>query len=388
MFSLFKLCSKNAAAEPSARLKIGKRCGELGIILNTLLFAAKLTAGLFSGSVAVCADAFNNLTDASSSIVSLIGFKISASEADSEHPLGHARAEYISGLVVSIVIILIGLEILRESFSKMIHPEPVSFTPPVLIILCAAIVIKLFMMFYNMRLGKIISSKTLIATAYDSRNDAIATSSVLLCAMISYFKGVDLDGVFGALVAIFVIISGALLVKETMSPLLGEAPDPGTVAKIKEKILSYPDVLGAHDLIIHDYGPRRRFASVHVEMPAEADILKSHETIDDIERYFLAHDNINLIIHLDPIVTEGNSSLRNIVEEIARGIDAGFTIHDLRLIPGKEETCVVFDCVRSASCTLSEDEITDRFHSELSKINPGYVPIVTIDSSFAPVQHF
>ena len=389
MFSFLKpVLSKNASIEPDTRLVIGKRCGALGIILNILLFAAKLSAGLFSKSLAVCADAFNNLTDASSSIVSLIGFKIAACDADSEHPFGHARAEYISGLVVSIVIILIGFELLRESFARIIRPEPVSFTPVVLIVLCAAILIKLFMMFYNLRVGKIISSKTLLATASDSRNDAIATTAVLICAVLSYFTSIDLDGVFGALVALFVIISGAFLVKETMSPLLGEAPDPETVARIKEKILSYPNVIGTHDLIIHDYGPGRRFASVHVEMPAEADILKSHETIDDIERYFLAHDNINLIIHLDPIVTNDNSSLRCLVEEIAKGIDPGFTVHDLRVIPSKVDIHVVFDCVKPASCLLSEEEITSRFRSELSKINPSYVPIVTIDSSFAPVQHF
>lgn len=285
----------------NVRASYGKLSGKVGIFCNAFLFAVKFIMGTISGSVSITADAVNNLSDAASSVISLIGFKMAEKPADEDHPYGHARYEYLSGLTVAVMIILIGFELFKTSFDKVLHPSTVDFSIALVIVLAVSILIKLWMALFNKSLGKKINSSALEATAADSRNDVISTSAVLAAAVISHFFKINLDGYMGIAVAVFILYSGIGLVKDTLDPLLGKAPEPELVDYIQKKILSYDGVLGTHDLMIHDYGPGRKFASVHVEMAAEGDVLKSHDVIDNIERDFLSKDNLNIIVHYDPM---------------------------------------------------------------------------------------
>ncbi len=286
------------------RSAYGKAASLVGIGCNVLLFAGKLVAGLLSSSVAIMADAVNNLSDASSSLISLLGFKLADRPADAEHPYGHGRFEYLSGMTVAVMILAIGVELLRSSVGKIFAPEPIVFSWVSVGVLAASIVVKCWMAAFNANMGRRIGSTTLEATASDSRNDVITTSAVLLCTMIARLTGLDLDGYVGAAVAVFILVSGVSLIKETLNPLLGNAPSPELVGRIREKLMSYPGVLGVHDLMIHDYGPGRQFASVHVEMSARRDPIESHEVIDGIERDFLKDERLHLVVHYDPVATD------------------------------------------------------------------------------------
>ena len=371
--------------EETIRLSKGAHCSIMGIFLNLFLFAIKLTASIISGSLAAIADAFNNLTDASASIISFIGFRLSAINADDEHPYGHARAEYLSALVVAMVIVIIGFEFIKTSIREIFSPSEITVSPIIFIIMLISVVIKLFMGVYNKKVGKKINSKVLIATSTDSFNDAIMTTGVIISYIIASFTSFNPDGIISLILALFIFISGISLVKSTFDPLLGQAPDGETVEYIKTKILSYPNILGAHDLIIHDYGPERRFASVHVEMAAENDVLLSHDIIDKIERDFLTNDGINMIIHFDPIATNDDklNSLRRTILNIATKIHPDCTIHDLSL----SGNTIYFDCVRPSDCTLSDDALIAAFDVSLRLLNPDYNVKITIDSSFSPIIH-
>ena len=331
----------------AVRAKCGALSGWVGIFCNIFLFIAKLVAGFLAGSVSVMADAVNNLSDASSSLISLFGFKLSGKPADKEHPYGHARFEYLSALMVSILICVIGVELLRSCFDKILNPTATDFGAVSVSILVVSIGIKLWMMLFAKNIGKRIKSKTLIATAMDSRNDVIATLAVLTGGIISKIYEINLDGYIGLGVALFILYSGFMLVKDTLDPLLGKAPEEELVNDIQDKILSYDGVLGTHDLLVHDYGPGRIFASVHVEMAAEEDVLKSHDIIDNIERDFYEHDGIHLIVHYDPIVTDDSevNDARRLIMNIVRGIHPTLSIHDLRIVPGPTHTNLIFDCV-------------------------------------------
>lgn len=368
------------------RARYGKIAGWVGIICNTLLCVGKFIAGIISGSVSITADAANNLSDASSSVVSLIGFRLSGKRADEEHPYGHARYEYISGFVVAILVIVIGVELLRSSIERIITPQPVEFSMVSVAVLCASIVVKLGMMIFNTRMGRKIESQTLIATAADSRNDCITTAAVLAAALISHFANVELDGIMGTLVAAFILYSGAGLVKDTLSPLLGEAPSPEMAESIRKKILSYPGVLGAHDLIVHDYGHGRKFATVHVEMAAEADVIKNHEVIDDIERDFL-HEGINMLVHFDPVETDNSDvcEIRRELERIAGVIDSRLSIHDLRLLGCGDERKAYFDVVVPKELGINEKELRSEITRFLQQKYPGISCDITIDYSFAAI---
>lgn len=371
----------------NVRILYGKFSSWVGIFCNILLFIGKLIAGTISGSVSIIADAVNNLSDASSSIISLFGFKLSSRPADEEHPFGHGRYEYLSGLMVSFLIMVIGLELFQTSIEKIIHPTDVHFHIFICVIMLASIAVKLWMAAFNRKIGKLIHSQTLIATAADSRNDVISTTAVLLAAIISHFTHLNLDGIMGLGVAIFILYSGFGLTKETLDPLLGKAPDPEFVKAIKTKILSYPGILGTHDLIIHDYGPGRQFASVHVEMAAEEDSLKCHDLIDNIERDFKDEFHLHMIIHYDPIITNDSSvnNLRRWISEEVKKIDPALSIHDLRIVPGTTHTNVIFDCVVPSSIPISDDEIIRFISTAVSEKYPGYICIITIDSSFAAI---
>lgn len=287
--TLVRLFVKNSrdTTDPAVRTAYGNLASWVGIFCNLLLCAGKFLAGTLSGSISIAADAVNNLSDASSSVVSLIGFKLGARPADDEHPYGHARFEYLAGLAVAVMVLVIGVELLKSSVDKILHPAAVTFSWVAMAVLAASIAVKLWMSLFNRTLGKRINSGSLIATAADSRNDVLTTSAVLVASLISHFANVELDGWMGAAVALFILYSGVGLIKDTIDPLLGLAPDPELVQHIHDKIMSYPGVLGTHDLMVHDYGPGRQFASVHVELAAEDDVMASHELIDDIERDFL-----------------------------------------------------------------------------------------------------
>lgn len=366
----------------NGRLNGGKRCSIIGIFANLFLFSIKLTASIISGSLSAIADAFNNLSDASASIVSFIGFRFAEKRADDEHPYGHARAEYLSALIVAMFILLIGFELIKTAVKEIFSPSHIEVSPTVLGILIVSVVIKIIMAVYNHRIGKEISSKTLIATAQDSRNDAIITTGIIVGYIITYYTHLSLDGYISLFISLFIFISGISLIKSTMDPLLGKAPDKELVGYIRKKILSYPHILGTHDLIVHDYGVERRFASVHVEMAAEHDVIESHDIIDRIEDDFLTEDNIHMIIHFDPIVTDDNvRSLRRTVSNIASKIHPECTIHDLRV----KENCVSFDCVKPEGCNISDEALIAAFDVAIRLTNPDYKVLVKIDTSFSPV---
>ena len=301
-----------------------------------LLCIAKALVGILSGSVSIVADALNNLSDASSNIVSVLGFKLASKPADPEHPYGHGRFEYLSGLVVAVLVLMIGVELVKSSIDKVLNPSPVEFSLALVVVLAGSMAVKLWMAHLNCVLGERIKSETLLATAQDSKNDVIATGAVLACAIIAYVAGIELDAWVGLAVGLYIGWSGIELIRDTVNPLLGQAPDPELVAHIRSKIMSYPGVLGTHDLMVHDYGPGRQFASAHVEMAAETDPMESHDTLDNIEQAFKDDDGLIVTLHYDPIVTNDPHvvDMRNKIDAMAKSIDGEASIHDLRCVPG------------------------------------------------------
>ena len=333
-------------ADRAVRTAYGNLACIVSVVCNLLLFAGKTAVGTLAGSVSITADGMNNLSDASSNIVSLVGFWLGGKPADKEHPYGHARYEYLAGLAVSVMILVIGIELGKESLAKVISPTPVEFSWLSTCVLVASILVKLWMSGFNRKVGNLIHSDTLIATAADSRNDVISTSAVLVASLVAHFTNFDrLDGIMGLAVALFILYSGFGLVKDTLDPILGAAPDPELVEHIQKKAQSYPDVLGMHDLMIHDYGPGNRLVSFHLEMPAEGDVMAMHDEIDQMEKDFFANDGLIVTIHFDPVVTSDPhvTELREFVEKTAHGIDPEINIHDLRIVPGNTHTNVIFD---------------------------------------------
>ncbi len=372
--------------DPKVRGAYGKLSGFVGIVCNLILFGLKLFVGWLSASVSIMADAFNNLADASSSIISLIGFKLAERPADKDHPYGHGRYEYLSALVVAALVLVVGVELFKSSFDKILNPSVVVLSLPSILILCASVVMKFWMLFFNRRTGMLIRSQALLATAADCRNDAFTTVAVLLAAVISHFVNVDLDGYIGLAVSIFILISGVRMLKETIDPMLGSAPDAEEIERIRDKLLSYPGVLGMHDLMVHDYGPCRKFASVHIEMAAEEDVLFSHDLIDNIEKDFL-EEGLNIIIHYDPILTKDpiTNDIRKQVETAVKGIDERLTIHDLRVVPGPTHTNLVFDCVKPLEVKIEDEELKRMIAERVKMIDSKYICVITVDQSYAPI---
>lgn len=388
---LVKLFVKNyeQAQLPEVRASYGKLSGMVGIVCNILLFGVKFLLGTLTASVAITADAFNNLGDASSGIVSFLGFKMASRPADKEHPYGHARYEYLAGLTVCVLILVIGVELLKESFLKIMKPQPVVFSWVTIVVLLSAIGVKLWLAVFNKTLGKKINSQTLLATAADSRNDVIATGAVILATVLSYVTKLSLDGYMGLLVALFILYSGVNLVKETLDPILGKAADEELVKEIEKRIMGYPGVFGTHDLMIHDYGPGRQFGSVHVEVAAEEDVLKSHDMVDNIERDFLRELNIHLIVHMDPIITKDESvrDLRHWLSKEVKKVQEDLTIHDLRVVPGETHTNVIFDCVVPRGLKRSDEEIKEAIDSLVKETYPNYYCVITVDHSYTEVMN-
>lgn len=375
---------KDNVTDPKIRSAYGRMCSIVGIVCNVILCGFKMLVGFLSGSVAITADAINNLSDASSSIISLLGFKLSEKPADDEHPYGHGRYEYLSALTVAALVLVIGFEMAGSSLDKILNPAPVDFGLFPVIVLVASILVKLWMALFNNKIGKRINSATLIATAKDSRNDVISTAAVLASAVISHFTSLQLDGWMGMAVALFILYSAYGLIVDSISPLLGDPPSAELVNSINEKILSYPGVLDTHDLIIHDYGPGRKFASVHVEMAAEANVLESHDIIDNIERDLSEEFGMLTSIHYDPVITSDPriDMLKSDILEILAELDEGITMHDLRIVPGNSHTNVIFDCVLPRSSKMSEGEFKSYVSKKVAKKHASHYCVITVDRSF------
>ena len=372
--------------DAAVRTAYGNLASLVGMACNILLCIGKLLAGTLFGSIAIMADALNNLLDASSNVVSLIGFRLAAKAPDAEHPYGHARYEYLAGLVVSVTILAIGLSLLKESALKVLHPTPVAFSWLSIGVLAASILVKLWLSGFNRTVGKKINSETLMATAADSRNDVLTTGAVLLSTILCSLTGYGIiDGIMGVGVAAFILWSGWGLVMDTLSPLLGESPSPELVEHIERTVMSYPGVLGMHDLMVHDYGPGHQFASLHVEFPAETDPLTAHDVIDNIENDFLKKDRLQVTIHYDPIVTADASVgvLRARLQEHARQLDPQLSIHDLRIVPGDSHTNVLFDLVFPAGYTGDIDQMLAKMCQFVKEQDPKYCCVVKVEQSYA-----
>ena len=373
---------KNAAV----RTAYGNLASLVGVACNLLLCLGKLTAGTLFGSIAIMADALNNLSDASSNVVSLIGFKLAAKAPDAEHPYGHARYEYLAGLVVSVTILAIGFSLLKESVVKVLHPTQVVFSWLTVGILVVSILVKLWMSGFNRTVGRKIGSETLMATAADSRNDVLTTGAVLLSTVLCSLTGYGIiDGLMGVGVAAFILWSGWGLVMDTLSPLLGESPSPELVEHIEQTVMGYPGVLGMHDLMVHDYGPGHQFASLHIEFPAETDPLKAHDVIDNIENAFWKKDHLQVTIHYDPIVTSDAvvGVLRARLMEHARQLDPQISVHDLRVVPGDSHTNVLFDLVFPAGYTGDKDQMLAEMCRFVTEQDPKYSCVVKVEQSYA-----
>ena len=364
-----------------SREKQGSLAGAVGIGVNILLFVIKLMAGLLSGSVAIMADAVNNLTDSGSSIIMLVGFRLSAKPADREHPFGHARIEYLCGVIVSFIVLFLGLELGRTSFLKILSPEKAEFGPVALGVLIVSILIKLWLCLFYTRVGRRIDSQSFLATASDSRNDVISTLVVLLGALITRLTSLDLDGFLGLLVAAFIIVSGVKLIMETADPLLGPAPKRELGQGIYEKIRSYEGIIGIHDLTVHSYGQGRTFASVHCEVPAEEDILISHDLIDNIERDFLEQEGIHLVIHLDPVITcdEKANALHEAVLTKVKELYPQSAIHDFRVVWGVTHSNVLFDVAVPFSVADSDQQVKERVSRAVESLDPTYRAVLAVD---------
>ena len=381
---LLRFVTKRASDPQDAQVRsaIGKLSGAVGIISNLLLCALKLLAGALAGSVSVTADALNNLSDATSSIVTLLGFKLAERPADEHHPYGHARYEYLSGLAVAAIIVVIGFELAKTSVEKIINPAAVEFSAVTVLVLCVSIGIKLWMAVFNRKLGDMIRSSALSAAAADSHNDCLATGAVLAAGLVEWLTDWQVDGFMGLAVALFILYSGCVLAKETISPLLGEAADPLLQEQIADYISASPKVLGYHDLMVHDYGPGQRFASLHVEMDKDEDPLLCHEIIDDLERECLKKHGVHLVIHYDPVVTNDPAldRMRALVAAILRVKDERLSIHDFRMVPGAGHTNLIFDVAMPARLQGQEKMIQTALEAALNDLDEGiYYTVITFD---------
>lgn len=367
--------------DPAVRDKCGRVAGAVGIVTNFLLFLMKIIVGTVFHSVSVTADAVNNLTDSGSSVVTLIGFKMASKPADEKHPFGHARIEYLSGVIVSFIVIFLGLQLGMSSIEKILTPEENALTPVALVVLVISILAKLWQCLFYRKVGRMIKSESVEATSKDSRNDVIATSVVLLGTVITMLTGVNLDGYMGAAVALFIVFSGVQLTISTADPLLGQAPEGELVQTITEKMLSYPGIIGMHDLAVHNYGVGRCFASAHCEVDAKNDILVSHDLIDNIERDFSRDLCIHMVIHLDPVIVGDarTDALHRKVQSLVTALYPTVTIHDFRVIWGVTHSNIVFDAAVPFSVKDSDAVITQKLEAEIQKLDPDYRTVVTID---------
>jgi cation diffusion facilitator family transporter len=369
-------------AQYNIRARIGKLSGAVGIICNCLLAAGKLIVGHMTSSMSITADGLNNLSDGASSIVTLLGFKLAEKPADRKHPYGHARIEYIAGLTVAVMILFIGLELGKSSVQKFINPEPIEFSFTAVWVLFASILVKLFMMLFNLKMGRRINSNALLATAADSRNDVMTTSAVLAASIVEHFYDVRIDGVMGIAVSLFILYSGIKLAGETMSPLLGEGANPELQKQITDYINGCPMVLGCHDLMVHDYGPGRRYASIHVEIDKNEDPMACHARIDRMERECLKNYGTHLVIHYDPVVTDDPevNSTKRLVNTIIKVRDGRLTIHDFRMVDDGESVKMSFDMILPEDLRGQEQSIKETVEKALNSLDSKkYYADITFD---------
>ncbi len=384
LLSRWFIRDRDHVTDPAVRRAYGQLCGLTGIGLNVLLFIGKFLAGTISGSIAITADAFNNLSDAGSSVITLLGFRLAGRKPDPEHPFGHGRIEYISGLIVSGLILLMGAELAKTSFDKILHPAAVDFSVIAMVILAVSILVKLYMSLYNRQIGKKINSAAMAATAADSISDAISTSAVLAAMLVAKFSGLMIDGYVGMIVAVLILISGVKAAKETIAPLLGQAPETEFVQQIERIVMSHPPICGIHDLVVHDYGPGRVMISLHAEVPAGGDMLELHDVIDNAESALRRELNCEAVIHMDPIVTDDGitSELRAKVSKLVKTIDERITIHDFRIVPGNTHTNLIFDAVVPFDIGISAQEVSERISRLVSEMDSNYFAVVLVEHSY------
>ena len=365
------------------RRAYGQLCGIVGIALNVLLFAGKFFAGTLSGSIAVTADAFNNLSDAGSSVVTLLGFRLAGRKPDPEHPFGHGRMEYLSGLVVSALILLMGVELAKPSFQKIVHPEEVEFSVVAVVILLCSIAVKFYMSLYNRRIGKKINSSAMVATGIDSLSDTISTAAVLVAMLVGKFSGLMIDGWVGMLVALFILYSACRAAMETVSPLLGQAPEEEFVRRIEELVLAHDEVCGIHDLVVHDYGPGRVMISLHAEVPSSGDILELHDMIDGIEMELREQLDCEAVIHMDPIVTDDalTTELRMKVSALVQEVDPRATIHDFRMVIGPTHTNLIFDAAVPFGGEKSNHQMEEEIKQKVRQMEGAYFAVVRVENT-------
>lgn len=375
---------KDNTKDPDVRTAYGTLGSVTGIIVNILLAGFKYFAGMISGSISVTADAINNLSDAGSSVVSLAGVKLSAKPADKSHPYGHGRLEYISALAVSVLVFLMGFELLKSSIDKILNPVPVKFNWIALVILLMSIFAKLWLGMFNKKLGKKINSAPMMAVMKDCFSDCLATAVALIAIVVSAFSEIAVDGFLGIIVACFILFAGYNIAKDTLGVLLGNPPEKEYVDMIENKILSYDHIVGVHDLIVHDYGPTRRFASAHAEVPANIDIMEAHDVIDLIERDIMNEMGLLISIHMDPIIVDDEriNSLRQMTSDIVKEVDPELSIHDFRVVEGPTHTNLIFDIVLMHTHKDTHEEIINKINEKLSKIDERFFTVITIDHSF------
>ena len=369
---------------PAVRHSYGMLCGIVGILLNILLFFGKFIAGIFSNSIAITADALNNLSDAGSSFITLAGFKLASQKPDPDHPYGHGRMEYLSGLFVSLLILLMAVELLKTSVDKILHPQSTQINPLVIAILAASILVKLYMSYYNQTIGKRIDSTALLATAADSRGDSLSTLLVLASSLISLFTGFQIDGYCGLIVGIFILYSGFNAAKDTINPLLGQAPDKAYVEKIERIVTSHNMILGIHDMMVHDYGPGRVVVSLHAEVPSNGDLLEMHDLIDHIENDLADQCCCEAVIHMDPIAVNDPEvdALKKQLMEIIQSIDDTLKFHDFRIVKGPTHTNLIFDVLVPYNFTLKDNDLIDRIDQKVKECNPSYFIVAKIDHTY------
>ena len=376
--------NREQVEDGAVRRAWGALCGFVGIGLNILLFAGKLAAGTLSGSIAITADAFNNLSDAGSSVVTLLGFRLAGKKPDAGHPFGHGRLEYVSGLIVAGLILLMGAELAKSSLDKILHPEAVTFSWLAAGILLASIGVKLYMYLYNRAVGKKIKSAAMSATAADSLSDTAATSAVLLAMVIGKLTDVQLDGWVGLVVALFILWSAVQAARDTISPLLGQAPDPMLVKEIESLVMAHDTVVGIHDLVVHDYGPGRCIISLHAEVPADEQVLELHDVIDNIEEELAQKLHCEAVIHMDPVVV-GDPTVTALHQQVAalvKTIDPRITIHDFRMVPGQTHTNLIFDAVIPFDERLTRQQVADRIRQMVSEMEGDYRAVVKVENSY------
>lgn len=367
------------------RQSYGVLCGVVGILLNVLLFLGKFFAGLISNSIAITADAFNNLSDAGSSFVTMIGFKLAGAKPDPEHPFGHGRMEYVSGLVVSAAILLMAYELIRDSISKILHPEETEFSVLVVVILAVSIAVKLYMVYYNRRIGEQIDSAAMKATAMDSLSDSCATGVVLGATLVDHYTELQIDGWCGILVALFIFYAGIQAAKETLNPLLGQPPEESFVQEIQQIVLEHEEICGIHDLIVHDYGPGRQMISLHAEVPAEGNMLEIHDVIDNVENELRTKLGCEATIHMDPIITtdEHVRRLKERITAVVKSIDERLSIHDFRMVSGPTHTNLIFDVIVPFKFRLADEELTAEIQKKITEeLGIGYYAVMKMDRAY------